>query len=76
MSDFETWWNSQCTGGYFIHDYPNDKATMQAAYEAGRKAGLEESAEIAVATGSLGNTDAGFDMADRIADTIRRERIK
>ena len=68
MSDFEKWWASK---PFNIRS----QLIARQAYEAGRKAGLTEAAEIAVATGSLGCSDVGFDMADRIADAIR-ERMK
>lgn len=43
MSGFEEWWNNQCTNGYFIHHYNNDKELIEAAYHAG----LDRAAEIA-----------------------------
>ena len=49
MNEFDNWWNSNCTGGYFIHDYPNDKAVNEAAFLAGAAAMKERCAEVAEA---------------------------
>jgi len=60
MSDFEQWWNNNS-----LLTYPsNKKIVAQNAYEAGRKAGLEEAAEIA------------DDMYDRNIAAAIRERMK
>jgi len=69
MSDFEKWWVNN------IHQpYRTEYTAAKAAYEAGRKTGLEEAAEIAEQ--SIGENWACCTNSVLGASAAIRERIK
>lgn len=51
--EFEKWWLSQCTKGYFIHYYENDKEAMQAAWESGAESERMRTANLTYEDGKL-----------------------
>jgi len=67
MSDFEKWLDTI--------DFDSDQPTMRETYEAGRKTGLEEAAEI-VGRGCFYHENAPDAIFARAASAAIRERIK